>query len=132
MKIAAGTDDKFTISKHFGLAAFYWVVPIEDDLIAAEEKREKLGHTHFSGEEHTERHSVNQHSFDSAAQLLHAQMIGAIQDCDVILARGMGASAYESICQAGFIPVLTDVETIDLAVQQYLAGILVDHAERLH
>jgi predicted Fe-Mo cluster-binding NifX family protein len=44
----------------------------------------------------------------------------------------MGAGAYESIRQAGIKPVVTDVETIDQAVQQYLAGILVDHVERLH
>jgi predicted Fe-Mo cluster-binding NifX family protein len=132
MKIAAVTDDGFMISQHFGKAAYYWVVTIEDGVIVSEEKRDKLGHTHFSGEAHAEAHASEQHGFDPAAQHRHARMIEAIQDCDVLLARGMGAGAYESIRQAGIKPVVTDVETIDIAVQQYLAGILVDHVERLH
>ena len=76
--------------------------------------------------------ATSQDDFDPAAQSRHARMLDAIQDCDVLLARGMGAGAYESIRQAGIKPVLTDVETIDLAVQQYLAGILEDHIEKLH
>ncbi len=132
MKIAAVTDDGFSISQHFGKAAYYWVVTIEDGVIISEEKRDKLGHTHFSGETHSEPHASERHGFDPAAQNRHARMIEAIQDCDVLLARGMGAGAYESIRQTGIKPVVTDVDTIDIAVQQYLAGILVDHVEWLH
>ena len=132
MKIAAVTDDELTISQHFGRATYYWVVTIEDGVIVSEEKREKMGHTHFSGEEHTGEHATGRHGFDPAAQNRHGRMIDAIRDCDVLLARGMGAGAYESIRQAGIKPVVTDVETIDQAVQQYLAGILIDHVERLH
>ncbi len=132
MKIAAVTDDGLSISQHFGRAAYYWVVTIEDGVIVSEEKREKMGHTHFSGEDHTGEHATAQHGFDSAAQNRHARMIDAIRDCEVLLARGMGAGAYESIRQAGIKPVVTDVDSIDIAVQQYLAGILVDHVERLH
>lgn len=132
MKIAAVTDDEITISQHFSRAAYYWVVTSENDVITSEEKREKMGHSHFSGESHTENHSETRHGFDPAAQGRHARMLDAIQDCDVLLARGMGAGAYESILQAGKKPVVTDVETIDIAVQQYLAGILEDHVERLH
>lgn len=132
MKIAAVTDDECTISQHFGRAAFYWVVTIEDGVIVSEEKREKMGHIHFSGEEHSGNHSSGQHGFDPAAQNRHGRMIDAIRDCDVLLTRGMGAGAYESIRQAGIKPIVTDVETIDQAVQQYMAGSLTDHVERLH
>jgi predicted Fe-Mo cluster-binding NifX family protein len=132
MKIAAVTDDEFTISQHFGRAAFYWVVTIENGVIVSEEKREKMGHTHLSGESHSQDGSEIRHGFDPAAQSRHTQMLDAIRDCDVLLARGMGAGAYESLRQAGIKPVVTDVETIDLAVQQYLAGILEDHVEKLH
>jgi predicted Fe-Mo cluster-binding NifX family protein len=132
MKIAAVTDDEITISQHFGRAADYWVVTIENGVITHEEKREKMGHAHFSGEPHAEDHSETRHGFDPAAQGRHARMLDAIQDCEVLLARGMGAGAYESIRQAGIKPIVTDIETIDLAVQQYLAGILEDHVERLH
>jgi predicted Fe-Mo cluster-binding NifX family protein len=44
----------------------------------------------------------------------------------------MGAGAYQSLAQAGIRPILTDIATIDEAVQAYLAGNIVDHTERLH
>jgi predicted Fe-Mo cluster-binding NifX family protein len=59
-------------------------------------------------------------------------MLDVIRDCDVLLAHGMGKGDYESIRQAGIKPVLMEVDSIDIAVQQHLAGCLIDHVERLH
>ena len=52
MKIAIVTDDGKTISRHFGRATHYLVVTAEDGKIIERELREKLGHQHFSSEEH--------------------------------------------------------------------------------
>ena len=43
IKIAAITDDGQTISQHFGRAAYYAVLTIEDGKIIAREQREKMG-----------------------------------------------------------------------------------------
>jgi predicted Fe-Mo cluster-binding NifX family protein len=59
-------------------------------------------------------------------------MAAAISDCQVLLARGMGAGAYQSVKQAGIRPVVTDIADIDEAVQAYIEGRLVDYSERLH
>jgi predicted Fe-Mo cluster-binding NifX family protein len=59
-------------------------------------------------------------------------MVTAIADCQVLLARGMGAGAYESIKQAGIRPIVTDVASIEDAIEAYLAGTLTDHPETLH
>jgi predicted Fe-Mo cluster-binding NifX family protein len=59
-------------------------------------------------------------------------MASAIADCQVLVARGMGAGAYDSMQAAGIRPIVTDILTIDAAVQAYLEGRLLDHAERLH
>ena len=72
------------------------------------------------------------HGFAPAEQDRHARMATAIADCEVLLARGMGAGAYESMKQASIRPVVTDVANIDEAVQAYLAGSLKDHVEKLH
>ncbi|MFN3762649.1 MAG: NifB/NifX family molybdenum-iron cluster-binding protein [Anaerolineae bacterium] len=133
MKIAAVSDDGVTISQHFGRAPFYVVVTVEEGRVTGREVREKMGHAHFAGEHH-HGHGPDPrgHGFDPAAQSRHGRMIAAIADCDVLLARGMGAGACESIRQAGIRPVLTDVARIDDAVQAYLEGRLEDHPERLH
>jgi len=135
MKIAAVSEDGVTISQHFGRAPFYVVVTVEDGKIVSREKRDKMGHAQFAGEPHAEAaHGADprRHGFDPAAQSRHARMAAAIADCQVLLARGMGAGAYQSMQEAGIRPVVTDLPTIDEAVQTYLAGALEDHVEKLH
>jgi predicted Fe-Mo cluster-binding NifX family protein len=135
MKIAAVSEDGKTISQHFGRAPFYVVVTVEDGKIVARETRDKMGHAQFSGETHEEHGQAADprgHGFDPAAQSRHSRMAAAIADCDVLLARGMGAGAYESMKQAGIRPVVTDVTNIDQAVQAVISGQIVDHTEKLH
>ncbi len=132
MKIAAVSDDGMTISQHFGRAAYYVVVTIQDNKIVAREQREKMGHAQFGGETHAEEDDPRGHGFDPGSQSRHARMAGAISDCQVLLARGMGAGAYDSMQAAGIRPIVTDVPRIDDAVKAYLTGALVDHTERLH
>ena len=123
-----------TISQHFGRAPCYVVVTVEDGKIIAREKRDKMGHNQFSGGPHEESHGEDPrgHGFDPAAQNRHASMAAAIADCEVLLARGMGAGAYESMKQANIRPVVTDIANIDNAIQAYLSGSLKDHVEKLH
>jgi len=135
MKIAAVSEDGVTISQHFGRAPFYVVVTVEDGKIVSRETRDKMGHAQFAGEPHAEEaHGADPrgHGFDPAAQNRHVRMAAAIADCQVLLACGMGAGAYQSMEQAGIRPVVTDVTNIDEAVQAYLAGSLQDHVEKLH
>lgn len=134
MKIAAVSEDGATISQHFGRAPFYVVLTVENGQIITREQRDKMGHAQFAGEHeaHSQEADPRGHGFDGAAQDRHARMAAAIADCDVLLARGMGAGAYESMRQAGIRPVVTDVASIDAAVQAYLAGELQDHVEKLH
>ncbi|OJX47162.1 MAG: hypothetical protein BGO78_16940 [Chloroflexi bacterium 44-23] len=132
MKIAAVSEDGITISQHFGRAPFYIVVTVENNALVSHEKREKMGHAQFGGEKHVDGNDSRGHGFDPVAQSRHASMAAAISDCRVLLARGMGAGAYESMKQAGIQPVVTEIENIDEAVKAYLMGALVDHTEKLH
>ncbi len=132
MKIAAVSEDGVTISQHFGRAPFYVVVTVENDAIIAREKRDKMGHTQFSGETHTEGEDPRGHGFDPAAQSRHARMVEAISDCQVLLARGMGMGAYEYLRSMGIQPIITEIVSIDEAVQAYLKGTLLNRVEKLH
>jgi predicted Fe-Mo cluster-binding NifX family protein len=134
MKIAVVSEDGVTISQHFGRAPFYVVVTVQDGTVVSRETRNKVGHDQFAGghEEHGHAADPRGHGFDPAAQDRHARMTVAIADCHVLLARGMGAGAYESMKQANIRPVVTDIANIDEAVQAYLAGSLEDHVEKLH
>jgi predicted Fe-Mo cluster-binding NifX family protein len=49
-----------------------------------------------------------------------------------LVARGMGMGAQQHLLAEGIEPILTDLRTIDEAVEQYLAGTLVHNPRRLH
>jgi predicted Fe-Mo cluster-binding NifX family protein len=133
MKIAAITDDEHSISQHFGRAPYYLVVTVEDGQIVKRERRDKLGHAHFATEPHNHDHQPGErHGFDPASQDRHTRMAATIVDCEVLLCRGMGAGAYESMQRAGIRPIVTDIASIDEAVQAYLDGQIVDRVDRLH
>ena len=131
MKIAVITDDGKTISQHFGRAAYYMVISVEDGKISGREMRDKLGHKNFSGEHHEEHHGEG-HGLDAASHDRHAQMADAISDCQVLLCGGMGMGAYQSMLQLNIKPIVTDVLDIEAALQAYLGGSLLDQTARLH
>jgi predicted Fe-Mo cluster-binding NifX family protein len=131
IKIACITDDGRTISPHFGRALYYTVLTVDDGKVVARELRDKLGHQHFSAQEPQEAPG-ERHGTDAASHDKHVGMAQAIQDCEVLLCRGMGYGAYQSMQQVGIRPVVTDEDEIDAAVQAYIEGRLEDHPEKLH
>ncbi len=132
MKLAIVTDDGVTISAHFGRAAYYLVITLENGKIVNRKKRQKLSHAHFSHEPHEAGTPGQPHGFDAAAQNRHGQMIETIADCQVLVARGMGADAYENLKRRGIQIILTELRTVDEAVAAFTAGNLIDRPERLH
>lgn len=132
MKIAVITDDGKTISQHFGRALYYLVVTVENGQIVSREMRDKLGHAHFANGPHEEDKPGQPHGFGPAAQNRHVQMAQAIADCQALLCGGMGRGAYESMRARGIRPIVTDIASIDEAVQAYAAGRIVDQTDRLH
>lgn len=130
MKIAVVTDDHQTISAHFGRAIYYEVCTIIDGKITQREALLKPSHNQFANEPHDEPGYA--HGQGPVAQSRHARMLEPILDCQVLLTRGMGQGAYDTLKQAGIIPVLTDINEIEQAVKAYFDGQLEDHPERLH
>ena len=130
MKIALASDNEENVSQHFGQARYYVVVTVENGQEVNREIRDKLGHSHFANDPHVEEQG--QHGFGPGAQHRHGRMIEAINDCEALVAGGMGAGARESIKARGIRPILTGVVSIDDAVKAYVEGRLEDHVERIH
>lgn len=132
MKIAAITDDGKTISQHFGRAPYYMVFTVEDGSIIHREMRDKVGHAQFHSEGHEHHETGGSRGYGPVAEDRHTRMAESIADCQVLLCRGMGMGAYESMQSCGIRPVVTDIAPIDEAVMAYLEGKIVDHVDRLH
>jgi predicted Fe-Mo cluster-binding NifX family protein len=133
MRIAAVTDDGVTISPHFGRAQYYEVLTIENGAISKRERREKAGHQTFGKlEKHHHWHGDEPDEEHEGRHRKHAMMAATIEDCDVVLARGMGHGAYESMAHHNIKPIVTDIGSIDEAVRAVVDGTIVDHSDRLH
>jgi predicted Fe-Mo cluster-binding NifX family protein len=132
MKIAVVSDDEWTISQHFGRAPYYVVLTVENGKIVDKETRPKAGHYVFAADEPPELAPGERHSYDAGSEAKHAAMAEAIRDCQVLLTRGMGWGAYESMQSYGIEPVITDVKGIYDAVFLYFKGKLPNLIEHLH
>ncbi len=125
MKIAIVSDDEQTVSQHFGRAAKYVILTIENGQVIARQVQERAHHSHHA---HTDdpHHTGEHHQHD------HRAMLAPIADCQILLARGMGRGAHQALLARGIQPIITDIADIDQAVADLLAGRLVDHPEKLH
>jgi len=132
MKIAAISEDGTTVSQHFGRAPLYVVVTVENGKVVSKENRDKAGHHTFAAGQHPETAPGERHGYDAGAQSRHAAMAQSIDDCQVLIAGGMGWGAYESLKSRGIETVVTDVDDIEKAVNLYLQGKLPNLNERLH
>jgi len=131
MKIAAISEDGITISQHFGRAPLYVVFTVEDGKVVNKETRAKTGHHTFAAH-HPDLAPGEKHGYDAGSQIRHSSMAETISDCQVLLAGGMGWGAYEAMQSYNIKPVVTDVKSIDEAVQLYLDNKLPNLMERLH
>lgn len=132
MKIAVITEDQINVSQHFGRAPFYVVATVENGKIVKKEIRDKAGHHTFSANEHPDTAPDERHGYDTGAQSRHATMAQTIDDCQVLIAGGMGWGAYESMKGHNIETIVTDVENIDEAIKLYVQGKLVNLMDRLH
>ena len=114
MKIAVASDDKKSISEHFGRACGFMVFEIESNTILKQEYRENIGKS--TGE---------CHSCD------HYMMINNIKDCDVVISYGMGQRIYADLLKNNILAIVTDERTVTDAVNQYLKHKLNNRLDRL-
>lgn len=138
MKIAIVSDDGETICAHFGRAAYYVVAEIENGEVVGKEMREKFGHQQVmadspQSESHQKHGSSSEgHGTDPAAQQRHRIMAEAIQDCQVLIAGGMGSGAYTSMQNAGIEVFVTSLMNIDDAIQKYIHNNLSHQDDLMH
>jgi predicted Fe-Mo cluster-binding NifX family protein len=131
LKIAAVSDDEVHISQHFGRAAYYVVLTVEEDKIVDSETRPKAGHRTFAAQGNPRLAPGERHGYDAGSQAKHKSMAETIADCEVIIAGGMGWGAYESLKGYGIRPIITDVGDIREAVLRCAKGDLPNLMERL-
>jgi predicted Fe-Mo cluster-binding NifX family protein len=126
--LAFVTDDGVTISAHFGRALHYEIVRLQDGKVVERNRVSKAGHHTWGEGAHTHGgHEGGRHQGEK-----HAAMTAPLTGVSVLVARGMGMGAQQHLIASGIEPLLTDLHTIDEAVDHYVAGTLVNNPRRLH
>jgi predicted Fe-Mo cluster-binding NifX family protein len=132
MKIAVVSENGTTVCQHFGRAPLYVVATVENGKITGKENRDKVGHHTFAGAVHRETVPGERHGYDAPAHSRHAQMAQNINDCQVVITGGMGWGAYDGLKSLGIEAIITDINSIDEALNRYLQGDLPNLMEKLH
>ena len=125
MRVAVVTDDGNTISAHFGMARRYLIYQIEGGKIKGKEVREKASHG-------MGMHGHHHEGGEAEMGVTHMDMLSNVRDCEVIIARGMGAPMYQFIKNLGMKAFITTKENADGAVEELAKGKLDSHTEFLH
>ncbi|MFH1126865.1 MAG: NifB/NifX family molybdenum-iron cluster-binding protein [archaeon] len=115
MKIAIASDDKKTISHHFGRALGFVVFDIENGKAANREYRENIGKN--SGE---------------CGSCDHSAMIKNVKDCNIVISYGMGQRIYNDLANSDITPIVTEEKTVDEALNQFLKKQLKNRIDKLH
>jgi predicted Fe-Mo cluster-binding NifX family protein len=118
-KIAFPTDDGKMISAHFGRAQYFIVAELGEQGEAPRlEQRSK------------DFHGVNEHPQDMVHT--HNGMFAPLQDCQVLIAGGMGDPVYNQAVAQGMEVILTGERDIARALEAYQAGSLTSDMRRVH
>jgi len=119
MKVAVASTDGAAVSPHFGRSRCFIVFEAVDGRIVGREVRDNTYTAHARGECHGEgdHHHDQPHS--------HAEIIGALRDCQAVLCGGMGWRAAEELKANGIRPLVVDAaRPAEEVVKDFLAGTL--------
>jgi predicted Fe-Mo cluster-binding NifX family protein len=120
MKIAVASIDGTSVSQHFGQSRCFIVFDVADGKVVGREVRDNTFTPHAQGQcqGHGYGHGA-EHGHHGAHS--HAAVVGALQDCQTLLCRGMGGRAAAELQANGTQPV---VFVDDLSPEEAVAGLV--------
>jgi len=134
MKIAIPSDDKATLSQHFGRTLGFIIYEVANRKITGEEFRLNTFTGHATGQHHDHGHDHDHshaghlhqggHSFHS-----HEGILSALHDCEVVIAGGMGPRLYEDLTSNGKQVYITRQNDVRKAVELFLSDNLTSDKE---
>jgi len=87
MKIAVASDDQEKIAQHFGRTRGFLIFSVDEDKVTKRTYIENNFTGHVRGQHHEHGHNQghgHQHRHS------HSSILEALQDCEVVISRGMG------------------------------------------
>lgn len=139
LKIAIVTKNGESIVGTFGSSQYFKVYEIENSKIVNEELREVYVDkaddevpSLISKTNSTSGKGAFSLTVVDASKQKHIKIAKSISDCQVVIARGMCANAWDSIEQFKMEPIITTNKDFEETVHQYLDNSLVNHKDKVH
>ncbi len=127
MKIAVASNNQIKVSGHLGRAKSFLIYDIEDSRVIKKEVRINTFTHHMQhNHQHEENHSTHVHGEGMHS---HAELIDGLKDCSHIIFQSGGWRVIEDLKANNIVPVLTDEEIADTAVEKFLSGNLLQKEE---
>ncbi len=120
MKIAVACAGESEVAPHFGRSAFFKIFSVEEGRITPESMRSNThGCSGGAGPDHL--HDGG-HAHDAAGHDdHHLALVQLLQDCQVLIVRGIGAHAADAFRRAGITLCAAGTVTPDQAVDAFVA-----------
>lgn len=116
MRIAVASDDRETVSRHFGGAAYFLIFEVKDgvpELAGVHENSSAGHHLHGHGHGNGNVHGHGDH---------HREILAALDGCSAVISGGMGRRMVADLLLAGIRPVFSAEAGAREAVVKYLDG----------
>jgi predicted Fe-Mo cluster-binding NifX family protein len=120
MKIAIPSDEGTVISQHFGRTLGFTVVEITHGQIISQEYRLNNFTGHATGQHQEYKH--NGADQGDHAQHSHNRILNALNDCEVVIAGGMGRRLVDDLVTAGKKIYITSETEVTKAVELFIAN----------
>ena len=139
LKIAIVTKNGESIVGTFGSSQYFKVYEIENSKIVNEELREVYVDkaddevpSLISKTNSTSGKGAFSLTVVDASKQKHIKIAKSISDCQVVIARGMCANAWDSVEQFKMEPIITTNSDFEKTVQEYLNNTLENHKDKIH
>jgi len=119
MKIAVASDDQVHIASHFGQTRGFLIYAVENGKVNEKAYIENRFTGHARGQHQGHDHDAGLHHQHS-----HRRILEALDECEVVISRGMGRRLLDDFSAVGKNIYITPAEMADDAISQYLKGAL--------
>ena len=109
-KIAIPSDDRSTVSPHFGRTSGFLVFTWDGDQLASDYRAIAA--------------APQERCCGSEEESRHERIVNAIRDCDVVIAGGMGGGMLAALYEAGIEVAMSTVGNARDAAEMLIADIL--------
>ncbi len=119
MKIAIPSDEGTYLCQHFGRTLGFAIFEVVDGQIIKQEYRPNNFTGHALGQHQAHQHHGAEH--DDHSQHSHNRILNALNDCEIVIAGGMGRRLVDDLTYAGKKIFITSQLETRKAVELFLA-----------